>query len=96
MPRMSSAIRSTQTDDGRIILDIRRGQMLSVNVVGSRILELLEEGWDEPRIADEISRACGTPMEIVRPDVREFIEALQSNHIVEANESIEPMSPSAP
>jgi len=38
-------IRSTHTDDGRIILDIQHGKMFSVNVVGSTILELIEQGW---------------------------------------------------
>jgi hypothetical protein len=83
MPRTSDGIRSTQTNDGRIILDVRRGQMLSVNVVGSRILELLEMGWEETRIADEISRAYEAPIEVVRPDVRDFLEALRKHHIVQ-------------
>ncbi len=84
MPRTSDGIRSTQTNDGRIILDVHRGQMLSVNVVGSRILELLEMGWEETRIVDEVSRAYEAPIEVVRPDVRDFLEALRKHHIVQA------------
>lgn len=84
MPRTSQGIRSTQTNDGRIILDVHRGQMLSVNVVGSRILELLEMGWEETSIVDEISRAYEAPIEVVRPDVRDFLEALRKHHIVQA------------
>jgi hypothetical protein len=88
MSRISAAIRSTPTEDGRIILDIHHGHMLSVNRVGSRIIELLEQGWDEARIADEISRASGTAMEVVGPDVHEFVEALRKHHIVEADGSV--------
>jgi hypothetical protein len=84
MPRTSDGIRSTQTNDGRIILDVHRGQMLSVNVVGSRILELLEMGWEETSIVDEISRAYEAPIEVVRPDVRDFFEALRKHHVVQA------------
>ena len=59
MLNTSDTVRSTQTIDGRILLDVRHGRMFSVNAVGSKILELLEQGQDEPRIADEISRAYG-------------------------------------
>jgi len=84
MPNTSDAIRSAQTGDGRIILDIHNGQMFSVNVIGSRILELLEQGWDEALIAEEISRACAMSIDVVRPDVHEFIESLRKHHIVQA------------
>jgi hypothetical protein len=87
MSNTSDGIRSTHTNDGRIILDIHRGQMLSVNAVGSKILELLEQGWDEERISGEISRAYGTALEVVRPDVREFVETLRTHHIVQLSVS---------
>jgi hypothetical protein len=80
----TDGIRSTQTDDGRIILDIQHGKIFSVNLVGSTILALLEDGWDEERIAGEISRVYETTIEIVRPDVRDFIEALGKLQIVRA------------
>jgi len=83
MPNMSKGIRNTHTEDGRIILDIHRGQMLSVNVVGSRILELIERGWNEDIISDEISQAYGTALDVVRSDVREFVESLRKHHIVQ-------------
>jgi hypothetical protein len=91
MLNTSDTVRSTQTTDGRILLDVRHGRMFAVNVVGSKILELLEQGQDEPRIADEISRAYGMNIEVVRPDVHDFIDALRKHHIVDANESVEPM-----
>jgi hypothetical protein len=91
MLNTSDTVRSTQTEDGRIVLDIRRGQMFSLNVVGSRILELIEHGWDEARIADEISRSYAMSIEVVRTDVHDFIDALRKHHIVDANESVEPM-----
>jgi hypothetical protein len=84
MPNTFDTMRSTQTQDGRILLDIRQGQMFSVNVVGSRILELIEQGWEEPRITDEISRAYGMEIEVVRIDVCEFIAALRKHRILNA------------
>jgi hypothetical protein len=83
----SDTVRSAKTDDGRVLLDIRYGQMFSVNVVGSNILELVEKGWDEARIAEEISRAYAMNIEVVRTDVHEFIAALYKHRILRANRS---------
>ena len=82
MLNTSDTVRSTNTEDGRVLLDVRHGQMFSVNVVGSKILELVEQGWDEARIAEEISRTYTIGIEIVRPDVRDFIEALRKHEIL--------------
>ena len=54
MLNTSNTIRSKRTQDGRIVLDICHGQMFCLNVVGSKILEMIEHGWDELRIAEEI------------------------------------------
>lgn len=89
MPNISDTIRSTQTVDGRVVLDIRRGRMFSVNSIGSKILELLEQGQNEPLIAEEISRLYATNIEVVRPDVHDFMEALREHHIVQASDSVE-------
>ena len=87
MLNASDTIRSKQTEDGRIVLDICRGQIFCLNVVGSKILEMIEHGWDELRIAEEISRAYATSIEVVRPDVHDFIEALRKHQIVQATNS---------
>lgn len=85
----SPNIKSTSTRDGRILLDLRAGQMFSVNVVGSKILELIEQGYDEGRIAEEISRDFAASVEVVRHDVRVFFQALHEHGIVN------PTNPSA-
>ena len=82
MLNTSDTVRSTNTEDGRVLLDVRHGQMFSVNVVGSKILELVEHGWDEARIAEEISRIYTITIEIVRPDVHDFIEVLRKHEIL--------------
>lgn len=83
MFRISDTIRRTQTVDGGILLDVHHGQMFSLNIVGAKILELMQRGCDESRIADEISHDYGASREVVRADVIEFIEALQKNHILQ-------------
>lgn len=82
MFRISETIRRAETVDGGILLDIHHGQMFCLNVVGSKILEMMQRGYDESRIADEISRDYGVNRDIVRSDVIEFIETLHKHHIL--------------
>ena len=83
MFRISDTIRRTKTADGGILLDVHHGQMFCLNIVGSKILELMQQGCDESRIADEISRSYGASREVVRIDVLEFIETLHKHHILQ-------------
>jgi len=57
--------------------------MFCLNIVGAKILELMQKGYDESRIAEEISRHYGASREVVSADVTEFIETLHKNHIVQ-------------
>lgn len=91
MLNTSNAIRSTSAEDGRVLLDVHHGQMFSVNVVGSKILELIELGWDEPAIVVEISQRFATRIDVVTADVRDFIEALRKHKILVTTNSTEPM-----
>ncbi len=82
MYRVSDGVRSTHGQDGAIVLDVHQGQMFNMNLVGSRILELLENGSPEPDIVNVISREFNTSRDVVENDVREFIESLQKNKLV--------------
>jgi hypothetical protein len=82
MYRVSDGVRSTHGQDGAIVLDVQQGQMFNLNLVGSRILELLERGSAEPDIVNVISREFKASREDVESDVREFIEALQKHKLV--------------
>jgi len=84
MHKLSDSIRSTHGQDGAIVLDIRQGQMFNLNLVGSRILELLECGSTEEQITDAISREFSADLEIVRTDVAEFLQELKANKLVDA------------
>jgi len=83
MCRVAKTVRATHGQDGAVVLDIRQGQMFNLNPVGSRILELMKEGSDAERITDEISREFDVAREIAECDVREFLQDLQNNHLIE-------------
>ena len=86
MYRVSEGVRSTHGQDGAIVLDIRQGQMFNLNLVGSRILELLETGAAESAIVDEIIQKFEVSRAIAEGDVREFIESLKQHHVLEDSE----------
>jgi len=79
---ISSTIRRTQTPDGAVLLDVERGEMFSVNAIGSKILNLLHAGLDETEIASQLSTTFGADPEQVRTDVHEFLETLDRRHIL--------------
>ena len=82
MYRVSEGVRSTHGQDGAIVLDVQQGQMFNLNRVGSRILELLESGSEEPDIVNVISHEFNVDQHVVESDVREFTEALRKHKLV--------------
>jgi hypothetical protein len=85
--RISDTVRSTHNQDGAIVLDIRQGQMFNLNLVGSRILELLKSGSAESAIVDQVSREFGVSRKLAENDVREFLQSLKKCHLVEEHDS---------
>ena len=90
--QLSDQIRSTHNQDGAVVLDIRQGQMFRLNLVGSRMLELLKLGYAESRIADEISREFGADRETVEADVREFLSHLAKHGLIQSRKPESPVA----
>jgi hypothetical protein len=83
MYRLSDTLRATHTQDGAILLDIQQGRIFTLNVVGSRILELLTAGSSTVAIADEISRQFEVSRETADQDSHQFIHALTQHRLIE-------------
>jgi hypothetical protein len=82
MYRVSQGVRSTHGKDGAIVLDVEQGQMFNLNLVGSRILELLEKGLTESDIVSVITRDFNASREVVERDVCEFLESLKKHRLI--------------
>jgi hypothetical protein len=80
---MSEHVRSTHNNDGAVILDILHGQIYRLNVVGSRMLELLKQNHSEKEIAERISQQFGVRREIAVSDLREFLVHLEKHHLLD-------------
>ena len=87
MLSVSDSLRSAHNSDGGVVLDIRHGRMYSLNVVGSRILELLKQNLDEAAIAAEISRQFAIGLDMATTDVREFLGSLERHHLIERRDA---------
>lgn len=83
MHKLSDTVRTAHNQDGAIVLDVRQGQMFNLNLVGSRILELLKNGSSECEIADRISAEFEVSREVAESDLREFLEALKKHKLIE-------------
>ena len=86
MYRVANTVRCTHSQDGAIVLDVRQGQIFSLNFVGSRILELLKGGSTESGIVDQISREFSVARDLAANDVRNFLHNLKKCHLVEDHE----------
>jgi hypothetical protein len=80
--RISESVRRMETSDGAILLHVHRGELCSLNLVGAKILRLIERGFDEAAITEEICRDYDVDKSVVRSDVTEFIETLNRRSIL--------------
>ena len=60
--------------------------MFNLNLVGSRILELLETGATRSAIVDEIGQKFEVGRDVAESDFEEFIESLKQHYLLEDSE----------
>ena len=84
---LSEHIRFTHNLDGAVVLDIFHGQMFRLNLVGSRMLELLKQGRSEQEIAEQLSQEFGVGREVVTVDFKEFVAHLAKHNLLKVNEA---------
>jgi hypothetical protein len=87
MLRVPEHVRKANSPDGDIVLDVRHGRMFTLNVVGSKILELLGRQYTPDQIATELSREFGISIDVAMSDVGEFLDTLEKHHLIEAHPS---------
>jgi hypothetical protein len=81
--RLSQYVRSTHSQDGAVVLDVLHGHMFRLNLVGSRMLELLKQGRAEQEITERVSQEFGVAREIVAADCKEFFVHLEKHHLLD-------------
>ena len=82
MLRLAENVRSSQTPDGAIILDIRGGRMFTFNATGSRILRMLEAGTAKEEIVLRLIRECSADPATAESDAGDFLAVLQAHGLL--------------
>jgi len=81
--KIDDGVRSTHEADGGVILDINHGRMFTLNIVGSKIVGMLERGFDESQIVEEITHFFKIRYDIVERDVHEFLQCLETHKLLQ-------------
>jgi hypothetical protein len=68
-------------------MNIKGGHMIALNLTGSMIWQQLADGRSPEQIADTISPQFGIPREQALADVNEFLEQLETQHLIAPLES---------
>jgi hypothetical protein len=87
MIRISEHVRTTITQDGAVLMNIKGGHMLTLNLTGSMIWQQLADGRSPEQIADTLSLQFGIPREQALADVNEFLEQLETQQLIAPLES---------
>jgi len=82
MYRIVDGVRSVQSRDGGVVLDISHGKLVRLNPIGSLIFDQLQQGRTEDQIVDRISREFDAPFPTVQSDVREFLKTLEEQQLL--------------
>jgi hypothetical protein len=77
-----AGVRSTDSQDGGIVLDIDRGQMFRLNGVAALIVARLRQGCMELEILQEIARQYHVSEETATADLGEFLKSLEEHKLV--------------
>lgn len=78
LPRLQTVI----DPDGAAILDIKRGQISTLNASGAFVWQCLQQGEMVDEIVTELARETGEQIATVDRDVRDFIENLKDEHLL--------------
>jgi len=77
MLTISRSARLSKSTDGGVLLDADRGVIFSLNSVGTRIVELLQQGKDATSVAEAICQEFRVSADTARKDVSDFLVALR-------------------
>lgn len=85
--KLSEHVRSTHNQDGAVLLDTLHGQMYRLNLVASRMLELLQSGLSESKTADAIAREFSAERGAVERDLERLLADLRIHQLIEVRET---------
>jgi len=85
--KISEHVRTTITQDGAVLMNIKVGNMVTLNPIGSVIWQQLSDGRSPEQIAARLASEFGLSREQTSADVNKFLEQLEAQHLIEPAES---------
>ncbi len=85
---ISPDVRSTQSEDGAVLLDIRQGLCFSLNVVGAKVWEKLaasQTGITLSQLVSELAPQFAVSVDQLRGDLADYLAELESKGLAKAN-----------
>lgn len=82
MPTRDLNLRTIVNEDGAVILDTRLGTISTLNTTGAYIWQALERGDSLEAIAASLAQETGEQIDVVKRDVREFMDSLKSQQLL--------------
>lgn len=79
----STALRTIQTEDGALVLNVQRGRIFRLNAIASLVLTRVQERQLVSEIIREISEEFSTAADIVGRDVAELLSNLEKHGLIE-------------
>ena len=86
--RISSDVRSTYSEDGAVLLDIRKGLCYSLNPVAARVWSTVEaspSGVDLAVLMDVLETHYEVPREQLERDVADYLFRLEQRGLIQRN-----------
>ena len=84
--KISEHVRTTITQDGAVLMNIKGGQMVTLNPIGSVVWQQLSDHCSPEQIAAHLASEFGISRELASADVSEFVEQLEAQHLIESAE----------
>jgi hypothetical protein len=87
---VSLDVRSTQSEDGAVLLDIRQGLCFSLNVVGAKVWEKLEArqtGMTLSQLVSELAPHFTVSVDQLKADLQEYLRELEAKGLITTNGS---------
>lgn len=80
--RISASVRTAETQDGAVLLDVKQGLCFNVNPVGALIWKRICEGLEPRQIADHLVQLFDISPDQATSDVHEFLKDLKHKQLI--------------
>lgn len=75
-------VRAMTDADGAVLLDLKAGKYYSLNAMGARIWQKVEDGAGRPEILEDLQGCFAVSRERLEADLESFVEGLRKKELI--------------